>query len=118
MGASTVQLYAEELPVPQVAAKQLHLVGWELTVPVDPGAVVPQKSSRRGACPCLLELSTGFSLWGSTCHQSKWGKKMVHEEEAGARDAQSPTCPHHASFACVSVGTNLISLGLGALLAF
>lgn len=36
--------------------------------------------------------------------------KKVHEEEAGAGGAQALTCPHHSSFAWVSISTHLISL--------
>lgn len=45
------------------------------------------------------------------------GGKKVGEAKEGAGDAEPPMCPHHASFAQVSVSTDLIFLGLGALLA-
>lgn len=77
---------------------------------------VPQNPIKQGPCPHLLGLNAGFSFWETNFHRSKEAGKKAYEEEAGAGDAQPPASPHRDSFARVSVGTNLISLGLGALL--
>lgn len=60
--------------MPQAAAEQLRPAGWELTAPMSPGAVEPQKSSKRGA-EHLLELSAGFSLWGNYLSSVQGGEK-------------------------------------------
>jgi len=45
-----------------------------------------------------------------------WGEG-VHEEEAGAGDAEPPRAPIMPALPECFVSTNLISLGLGAVLA-
>lgn len=52
----------------------------------------------------------GIFLVGNYLSSVQGEGKKVHEEEAGAGDAQALTCPHHSRFAWVSISTHLISL--------
>lgn len=54
---------------------------------------------------------------GNCLSSVQGGGKKVGEANEGAGDAEPPMCPHHASFAQVPLSTDLIFLGLGALLA-
>lgn len=76
--------------MPQAAAKQLCLAGWELRVPMSPGAVVAQKSSKQGACPHLLEPAQDFPC-GKLLVISPGGEKRSMKRKQVLR-MLSPLC--------------------------
>jgi len=88
----------------QAAAEHFHVAGWELTAPMSCTAVEPQKSSKQGPCPHLLELSTKFSLWKTTCDQSGmgWGGGKGFMKRKQVLGMLSPRVPPSCQL-CLSV---------------